>query len=423
MKLKTLLFGLALATGFAVNAQESDQERECLRMRFLAGEELKINNYSGAATYYLKGEQICADFDKANYDRLIGSLRNAITEEKDEARQKAFTDTLVGVYERAAAKGSVGDDAFMIRAQYELNTTKPRRDFADSLFRRGIDAAGGKINEAYPALMYYNSLMRYNEAPAAKKGEMKKRLISDYFMLSKIATDNGMSPATQQTLDTYLGYVVKSCDDVLPELGGFMKALPKDKEAKKGTVKTFISLLEDKGCETSKEYEMLIDTLIAIEPNVDAVIAKAKLLKAKKKYAESIATYRQAKGMTEDAELKEQIEFNIAEIQMYSQSAYTAAYNTAMGISGKNKGEALKIAAQAVAQNANSCGSSTVERKMNYYYAVELLERAAANGANVGGLIGKYKANYPSDGELFDNGFSKGQSVSLSCWGVSVTVR
>lgn len=423
MKLKTLLFGLVLATGFAGNAQESDQERECLRMRFLAGEELKINNYAGAATYYLKGEKMCAEFDKANYDRLIGSLRNAITEEKDEARQKAFTDTLVGVYERAAKIGAVGDDAWMVRAQYELNTTKPRRVFADSLFRKGIEVSGGKINEAYPSLIYYNALMKYNEAPAANKAKEKKQFISDYFMLSKIATENNMSPATQQTLTTYLDYLVKSCDDILPELGDFMKALPKTKESKTATVKSFISMLESKGCETSKEYEMLIDTLIAIEPNVDAVIAKAKLLKAKKKNSEAIATYKQAKGMTDDAEMKEQMEFNIAEIQMYNMNAYSAAYNTAMGISGKNKGEALKIAAQAVAQNANSCGSSTVERKMNYYYAVDLLERAQANGASVGGLIGKYKANYPSEGELFDNGYSKGQSVSLSCWGVSVTVR
>ncbi|MCT4560058.1 MAG: hypothetical protein N4A41_01665 [Crocinitomicaceae bacterium] len=424
MKLKTLLFGFVLAAGFAVNAQEeSDQERECLRMRFLAGEELKINNYSGAATYYLKGEKICKEFDKANYDRLIGSLRNAISEEKDEARQKAFTDTLIGVYERAAKIGAVSDEALMIRAQYEMNSSKPRRMVSDSLFRKGIEVAGGKIDEAYVTLFFYNSLMKMNEAPAAKRAEVKKQLISDYFMLSKLATENGMSPATQQTLNTYLGYVVKSCEDILPELGGFMKSLPTAKESKKETVKSFIALLEEKGCETSKEYEMLIDTLIAIDPNVDAVIAKAKLLKAKKKYSEAVATYKQAKGMTEDAELKEQIEFNIAEIQMYNLNAYSSAYATAMGITGKNRGEALKIAGQAVGQNANNCGSSTVERKFNNYYAVDLLEKAQANGASVSSLIAKYKALYPSEGELFDNGYSKGQTVTLSCWGVTVTIR
>jgi tetratricopeptide (TPR) repeat protein len=422
MKLRSLIFGLTLTIGFVGFAQETDQERECLRMRFLAGEELKINNYAGASMYYLKGEKICGTYDKANYDRLIGSLRNAISEEKDDLRKKAYTDTVISVYERAETAGVVGVESALVRAQYELNSSKPRRTVADELFQKGIQHAGMKLDEGYVALYYYNLLMSFNEAAADKKAPVKKRLITDYFILSKLASDAKMSAQTQTTLNTYLGYVVKACSDVLPELPGFIKALPQEKEAKKATVKNFIALLETKGCEESKEYEMLIDTLIAIDPNIDAVIAKAKLLRAKKRYSEAITTYRDAKGMTTDADMKEQLDYNIAEIQ-FLQGSYSSAYQTAMGISGKNRGEALKMAGQCVAQNANSCGSSTVERKMNYYYAVDLLERAQSAGASAGSLISRYKANYPSDGELFDNGFSKGQSVSLSCWGTNASVR
>lgn len=414
---------MVLSVGFGVNAQESDQERECLRMRFLASEELKINNYSGAVTYYIKGEQICKGYDKANYDRLIASLRNTISDEKDEVRKKAYTDTLIAVYERAEKAGHSGAESYLLRAQYEGGTTKPRRTVADELYAKGIQAANGKVDEAYVGLYYYNTLMLFNEAAADKKPAQKKKMISDYFALSKLVSDNGMSPRTQETLNSYLNYAVKACADVLPELKGFMSALPKDPTAKKSTVKSFIALLDAKGCEESKEYEMLIDTLIAIEPNIDAVIAKAKMMKSKKKYGEAIATYRQAKGMATDAEMKEQIEYSICEIQFSGQGSYSAAYSTAMGISGKYRGEALKIAAQCVAMNANSCGAGTVDRKMNYYYAVDLLERASGAGANVSSLIGRYRGNYPSDGELFDNGFKKGQSINLSCWGVNVSVR
>lgn len=423
MKLRNLILGVTVALSFSGFAQETDEERECLRMRFLAGEELKINNYAGASMYYLKGEKICATFDKANYDRLIGSLRNAISEEKDETRKKSFTDTLIGVYERAEKTGAVGIEAALVRAQYELSSSKPRRKVADELFSKGMQAAGLKLDEGYVALYFYNLLMMTNEAPADAKPAMKKRLITDYFQLSKLVSDAKMSVRTQETLNTYLGYVVKNCADILPELGGFMKTLPTEKVAKTATVKSFIALLETKGCEESKEYEMLIDTLIAVDPNIDAVIAKAKLLRAKKRYSEAIATYKEAKGMTQDAEMKEQMDYNILEIQFVNQSSYNAAYSTAMSISGKNRAEALKMAGQCVAQTSNNCGAGTVERKMNYYYAVDVLERAQAAGAQVGSLISKYKANYPSDGELFDNGYSKGQSVNLSCWGVNVTVR
>ena len=51
MKLERLLLGTLIVIGFASYAQESDEDRECTRMRFLAGEELKIKNYAGIFKY------------------------------------------------------------------------------------------------------------------------------------------------------------------------------------------------------------------------------------------------------------------------------------------------------------------------------------------------------------------------------------
>jgi hypothetical protein len=92
-----------------------------------------------------------------------------------------------------------------------------------------------------------------------------------------------------------------------------------------------------------------------------------------------------------------------------------------MGVSGKYKGEALKIAGQCVGQLANSCGSSTFERKCNFYHAVNLLQQAQSAGANVGGIIGSYRAQCPTADEKFDAGNPSSQS--LSCWGVTVSVK
>lgn len=415
MKLKRIFLALTLLVGFGAFAQEgSDAERECLRMRFLAGEELKINNFAGASTYYLRGEKICGGYDKANYDRLIGSLRNTISEEKDEAKVKAYTDTLLAVYDRAEKATIVGAETYLLRAQYELSSTKPRHDVADNFFVKGMDAAGLKLDEAYVTLYYYNLLVMVNSVAADKKPAMKKRYISEYFRLSKLATDAKMSATTLETLNTYLNYVVKTCDDIVPELKGFMTTLPQDKEAKLSTVNNFIGLLESKNCESSKEYEMLIDTLIKINPGFQTMLVKARLMVSKKRYNEAMEVYRDAKPLAPDAAAQEDIEYEILKMQ-FAQGSYKAAYGTAMGISGKNKNEALKMAGQCVAQLANSCGTSTVDRKFNYYYASELYARA--------GVSGKYAGNFPTDGELFDNGYSKGQSVNLSCWGVNVTIR
>jgi hypothetical protein len=101
MKLGRLLLGtlfLSILTFEGFAQEETAQELECKRMRFLAGEELKMQNYAGASSYYLKGEVLCGGYDKANYDRMIGTLRNTIVGEKDKARKTAYIDTLVGVY-------------------------------------------------------------------------------------------------------------------------------------------------------------------------------------------------------------------------------------------------------------------------------------------------------------------------------------
>ena len=107
MKIAKLLFGtLFISAAFVASAQEeTEQERECKRMRFLAGEELKIKNYAAATAYYVKGEKICGGYDKANYDRMIGTISNTIATETDKAKKTAYIDTLVDVYTRSEEKG------------------------------------------------------------------------------------------------------------------------------------------------------------------------------------------------------------------------------------------------------------------------------------------------------------------------------
>ncbi len=413
MRLGKLLFGTALLLTTATFAQEeTEQERECLRMRFLAGEELKIKNYAGASAYYLKGEKICDGYDAANYERLVASLRNTISTEADKAKKTAYIDTLVAVYDRVEEKGFYNQENDLTRATYIFQSSKPNREKMDVLYERGINKAGKNAGESHVALYYYNLYSIYIDATGDKKVALKKRVINEYFNLSKLAGEANMSAKTIENLTTYFNNIVRSCDDILPELKGFMSSFPQEKEVKKVSVNNFITLLENKGCTESKEYEMLIDTLIAIDPSIDAVLAKAKLLRSKKRYSDAIATLKDAKGMTAEADKKEEIDYMIAEIQ-FSSGSYNSAYNTAMSISGKYRSEALKMAANCVSRTANSCGSSTIERKANYLYAAQLADRAGDSSS-----ASKYRAAAPTDGEWFDAGVN---SITLSCWGVTVS--
>ena len=419
MKLKAILFGTFVAvTAIYANAQEeTPQEKECKRMRLFAGEELKIKNFAGATSYYIKAEQLCGGFDKANYDRMIQTIRNTISTETDKVRKTAYIDTLVDAFDRSEKAGHFDKTNSAIRATFILQSSKPNRKKADELYVQ-FTQSGGAYNEAQVSMYYFNIYSLYTDTKVTveEKAALKKRLISEYFTLAKLITDAKMSVKSEENLTTYFNTVVKSCDDILPDLAGFMSALPQEVEAKKKAVNNFMKLLKDKGCTGSKEYEMLVDTIIKIDNSIDAVMAKAQLQKAKKQFANAITTLNQAKGMTTDAVKKEEIEFMILEIQFHDQDAYNTAYRTALGISGANRNKALLIAANCVAKSANSCGASTFDRKCNYLYAAELAQRGGDGGA-----AARFRANGPTESEKFEN--NNPSSVSLSCWGVSVSLK
>ena len=408
------LLGMIFTTTLVL-AQDSIQDRECQRMKLFVTQELKDKDYAEATMYYLKGEEICGNYDAKKYGNMIQTIRNTVATEKDKARKKAYIDTLIAAYDRAEEKGFYKEAESSKRAIYVLQSTSPDREKADALYLRAFEN-NNKFTDAELTFYYYNLYSLYSVANDDVKSAYKKRLISDYFRLSKKIENENLTTRTQETLTKYFNNLVRTCDDILPELNGFMSSLPQDKEKKKKTVNNFLNLLKEKGCSESDEYEMLIDTIISIDNTIDAVLAKAQLLQIKKRFKESIGVYRDAIGMTDTASVKNEILMSILDIQYNNLSSYNAAYNTALTINGSNRSKALLVAANCVANLANTCGSSTFDRKCNFYYAAQLAEKAGSQN-----VAAKFRASAPTSDEIFNN--NSPSTVVLSCWGVSVDVK
>lgn len=412
-------FGLGLVVVFMVSLtfgqQDSLQDRECKRMQLFVGQELKVKDYARATMYYLKGETICGNYDAKKYKNMIQTMRNTVATEKDKANKKLYIDTLIAAYDRAEQKGFFNAAEASIRGLYILQSSVPNREKADSLFTVAF-AANNTFKDAQLSYYYYNLYTMYTKAKDDLKQVYKKRIISDYFRLSRKIENEGFKARTQESMTNYFNNVVRTCDDILPDLNGFMSDLPQDKAKKKKAVNNFLNLLKDKQCTESDEYAMLIDTIISIDNTVDAVLAKADLLKVKKKYKSSIEVLRTALEMAENDTLKGDIKLAILEIQYTNLSSYKSAYNTALSISGSNRSKALMVASNCVAKLANTCGSSTFDRKCNYYYAAQLATKAGESS-----LAAKYRENCPTSDEIFSN--NSPAQVTLSCWGVTVDIK
>ena len=424
-----VIFTLLILNVFiSLSQNDSIKLRECNRLKFLAQEErksieidtsatLKLMHFKTEFTYLLKGEAICGTYTKNNYNYIIRSGQDILKLEKDSKIKSRYIDTLFLINKKIDLL-KFGDKNIVLKlADYALLKSEIERTVSDAYYTRAFKDTSLKFTSENLTNFYSNLYLLYSsEVDVAVKNLYKQRLISDYFMLSRLISVKKLSSKTQESISNIFNGTIKNCEDLLPDLKVFISELPKDIDLKIKTTTNFISLLKEKSCTDSKEYEMLVDTLIKFDKTTATIIAKAELLIVKKRYSEAISSLNSAKAMTKDAVQLEDIDFQILEVQFHNLNNYQTAYRLALGISGSNKNKALQIAAKCVANSANSCGSSTFDRKCNYYYAAELAERAGDSGA-----ASRYRANAPSSEEKFNN--NNPSTVSLSCWGVTVNVR
>ena len=424
-----VIFTLLILNVFiSLSQNDSIKLRECNRLKFLAQEErksieidtsatLKLMHFKTEFTYLLKGEAICGTYTKNNYNYIIRSGQDILKLEKDSKLKSRYIDTLFFIYKKMDLL-KFGDKNIVLKlADYALLKSEIERTVSDAYYTRAFKDTSLKFTSENLTNFYSNLYLLYSsEVDVAAKNLYKQRLISDYFMLSRLISVKKLSSKTQESISNIFNGTIKNCEDLLPDLKVFISELPKDIDLKIKTTTNFISLLKEKSCTDSKEYEMLVDTLIKFDKTTATIIAKAELLIVKKRYSEAISSLNSAKAMTKDAVQLEDIDFQILEVQFHNLNNYQTAYRLALGISGSNKNKALQIAAKCVANSANSCGSSTFDRKCNYYYAAELAERAGDNSA-----ASRYRASAPSSEEKFNN--NNPSTVSLSCWGVTVNVR
>jgi len=407
---KLLLIGATALLTFGASAQDSDADRECKRMRFLAGEEgINKENYKVASMYLLKAETVCGSLDKDNWDRLIGSLNTVVNAETDEKVKAAYADTLAAAYERQEAAGFYSESSDLYRAVNIMLTSSPDLKAADKLFQRGIATSGVSTHESFIVYAYYTTYLLYDSSSEEEKPALKKRMIEDYFKLSEIVSKAGMTPQTQETLTTYLNSVVESCEAILPEIPGYIETLPEDKNAAIEAIKRMLGLFDVKGCNETDEHLALVEAWLERDPNsIEALLAKLDHMPGSK----AIPIIDEIMSKTDDTEMKAELLYKKAYLQ-YKSGQYTAAHSTGKACTGEYRSKGLLIAAQSVAATAMSCGNSTFERKCNYIYAAQLADQAGQSAT-----AASYRAKAPSSSDCFAE--NSPQSVSLTCWGVTV---
>ena len=416
MKFAKLILGTLL---FISSTALVAQEDECTRFKAIAGNAYKAKDYPKVTMAYVKALEHCESLEMIFYNPFIYSIKKAMKDAPDAETESKYLDTLIWVYDEAQKTHGIQNEWQAYLGYYYLKQGKPGyMQKADEAYKKGIHFEGKDVNVGFLKQYYANIYNLWvQEKDEAKKAEYKKRLITEYFKLSEYVSKGEMDPETMDFLSIYMEKAITDCESMLPEINAFMKDLPSEKEAKKGMVKNFMALIEKQECTDSKEYAMLVDTIIAIDPSVDAVLAKAKLLLAQNKISDAVDTFEKALKMSKDAEQKSDIELEIV-WAYYRAGNYKAAHNAGIRVSGKNSSKGYEIAAKCVNALMSDCGVSTFDRKANNYYAVELAKKSGNSS-----LVEDYKKQCPTSSDLFNEDKEVGEKVTLECWGKTYTIE
>lgn len=419
MKIERLILTILVTFTFGMFTYAQDGADECTRYKAIAGNAYKVRDFEKVTEFYVKALDECGTLEMAFYNPFIYSVQMSMRNAETEEIEKAYLDTLIMVYEKGQETHGI-QNAWQtsLGFHYLKQGTPGAMKKADDAYRVGVHHEAEKVNRGYLQQYYLNLYNLWVQEQDDKvKADYKKRLITDYFALTDYANKGEMGAQIIDFLYAYMNRAVTDCESILPEINSFMHDLPQEVEAKKALVKNFMDLIEDKKCTTSKEYVMLVDTIIAIDPSSDAVVAKAKMLLSQGKTTAAINTFREAIGMAESADEKSDIEYEIARAY-YAAGSYQAAHTAGIAVSGKNAGRGYEIAARSVNKLMNECGVSTFDRKANNYYAVELAERSG-NAS----LITSMKAQCPTSTDIFNADKSVGDQVTLSCWNKTYTIQ
>jgi tetratricopeptide (TPR) repeat protein len=429
MKMKNLivLVLLSVTTTFSFSQEQS----ECDKMRGFTSLYAQQKMYRDAANFFIKSYNICGieGLQKVDWNNAKIIYKQLIKAEKVDKREQELSDTLIWIYKN----GDTYENDPKWKSEYATYLVKIKsNDMAliDELYANSIHSLK-ENNKTYDLQMYYKHLVtKFSDAEGEEQEKARTIALDEYITLSdylskaKANEDNDKKKKryqdAQEYLDNYFAQLAKDCEILVDVLSKKITDLPKDKAAKIEATKKYLDLLDKRSCTDTDLYGQFADTLLTLEPTAEAYYSQGNFYINKNDYNKAKEYIEKAIELEGEGENIGKYQYGLAYVY-YKMGSYKSAVNVAKSVNGEYAGKALKLIGDAIAKTANSCGDTSFERKANFWLANDYYKKAAAAGESVS--TSQYLSNAPTGEEIFDQGLSKGNSFTLTCWGESTTIR
>ena len=395
-KITLVLLALAMALGMNLSAQDKygPNKDECIKYLSYYQEYYKAKNYDDALPNWRTAMKLCPP--TASQNMLLNGmtlLSREINKTKDAGARKALVDSLLMLNDlRAEYYPNYAVAAMNTKGQYMTQFFKDPKTLYEGL---GQIVAANK-EQTKPSLL----LLQLNSA-------------IDMFKAGNQSDIEGLFITSQ----------VASCDNLIALFTPRYEADPDNIELVTNIVKM---MGNTEGCQNNDLFLKAVTKMHANEPSAASAYYLYKLHAAKDENTTAVKYLEEALAFGDlDAQTKANYQLELA------------AFCTKNGMNGKAFEAARKAADLDPANQGKAyyligtiwgsvrCGGNEVQRRANYWVAVDYLQKAKAADesltADCNKLIGQYSVYYPQKAEAFMYDVVDGQSYTVSCGGMTAT--
>ena len=425
-KITLVLLTLAMAlVGTKVSAQGKfgADSAECIKYLSYYQEYYKQKNYDDALPSWRKAIKLCPP--TASQNMLLNGmtlLGREINKTKDATQRAALIDSLLSLNDiRAQYYPRYAVAAMNTKGQYMTQFFKDPQTIYKGL---GMIIAANQ-EETKPSLLLHQLNSAIDLFKDGKLGA--DEVINTYQNAIALI---GKADQTEEVVKTkadieglFITSQVASCDNLIALFTPRYEADPDNIDLITGIVKM---MGNTEGCQNNDLFLKAVTKMHANEPSAASAYYLYKLHSAKNDNSIAVRYLEEALGFGDlDSQTRANYQLELATFctknGMHGK-AFDAARKAAE-LDPSNQGKAYYLIG--TIWGSVRCGGNEVERRANYWVAVDYLQKAKAADesltADCNRLIGSYSVYYPQKAEAFMYDIVDGQSYSVNCGGMHAT--
>lgn len=395
------------------------------------GSKYKNSAIDDAIVSWRKVYKSCPRASQNIYVDGIKMLKFQIKSTKDDNEKNAYVDTMLMVYDarikyfplkHKSEKSQVG--AILGRKGVDLYKQRPSAYMqAYEILQRSIDLQ--KENSAGPVYVYYFRAV----TKMAQKGDSDTAAVVDAYDVIITYIDENIKKYTiagntkkvgeyenikgniENTFEPFA-----NCTDLVRIYQKKFDETPDDVDL----LSKIAKILDKKECHESPLYFESVVALHKLDPSPESAYLIGKMLINQERYKEAIQYMEEATKM-EDLEKADDAFIYLAKTyRALDRLPEARKYALKAAELNPNWGEPYAFIGDLYVISASKCGDNDLTRKVAYWTAVDMYNKAKQVDPEMAGKMNKkisdYKVYYPPTELLFFYGLNEGDTYTVGCW-------